>query len=123
MRNSVNVRLLIMARKMLYKHFLETLGEDHPSIKAIKEFTEKYMHVIPNGNEPLWYTKYKDYLKSKEWTEMKIDLIQNRGSKCENCGKKGNVDVHHLTYERLYKEDPEDLMLLCRSCHSKEHGK
>lgn len=67
--------------------------------------------------------KYKAYLLSDEWRNLKIDLIQQRGYKCERCNKKTKlIQVHHLTYERIYNENQEDLILLCGICHQKAHG-
>lgn len=69
--------------------------------------------------------KYSKYLKSKEWHELKIDLIQIRGCKCEKCNIKpapNKLHVHHISYDRLYNEELNDLMLLCANCHRKEHG-
>lgn len=69
----------------------------------------------------------KFYL-SDEWTAMRIDLIMVRGNRCEACGKDGNskkvtIQAHHLTYERFGgDEEPDDLILLCKTCHEKEHG-
>jgi 5-methylcytosine-specific restriction endonuclease McrA len=68
------------------------------------------------------YNKYREYLQSSEWANIKIDLIHNRGNKCESCGKIGYVQVHHLTYDRLFNEEPSDLVLLCAGCHKAEHG-
>jgi hypothetical protein len=68
--------------------------------------------------------KYLDYLKSEEWYNLKIDLLQNRGCKCEKCGTKKSptmLQVHHKTYIRLYDELASDLILLCGVCHMKEH--
>jgi hypothetical protein len=31
-------------------------------------------------------------------------------------------NVHHLTYERLGEEHPDDLLLLCSPCHNLEHN-
>jgi DNA-binding transcriptional regulator YhcF (GntR family) len=69
--------------------------------------------------------KYTAYLKSEEWRDLKIDLINKRGSKCEICGKSkvaNKLHIHHLTYERIYHELPSDLQILCSVCHMKEHG-
>jgi 5-methylcytosine-specific restriction endonuclease McrA len=67
--------------------------------------------------------KYKAYLLSNEWKQIRIDLITIRGSKCEKCSKKTNrLQVHHLTYARIYNELAEDLILLCGICHQKAHG-
>lgn len=32
------------------------------------------------------------------------------------------LHIHHLTYERLFREEPKDLMIICAICHMKEHG-
>lgn len=48
-------------------------------------------------------------------------LIKERDNHiCQICGNKGN-NIHHINYN---KEDckPENLILLCRSCHSKTNG-
>lgn len=70
--------------------------------------------------------KYAQYLKSKEWIDLKIDLISMRGQKCEKCGKHKKsptlLQIHHLTYKNIFNESPEDLMILCSRCHRIEHG-
>ena len=69
--------------------------------------------------------KYKKYLSSKTWANIKIELILHRGPFCQVCRKKKHplkLDVHHLTYENIFNENPEDLMLLCKVCHQVEHG-
>lgn len=68
--------------------------------------------------------KYKTYLESKEWQDLKIDLIQRRGCKCEKCKKQKSAErlqVHHLTYKNIYKESAADLVVLCAKCHMLEH--
>lgn len=70
--------------------------------------------------------RYNKYLRSKEWSKLRLDLIQTRGAKCERCGVTRNqfryLHIHHLTYERLFNEDPKDLEILCAPCHREEHG-
>lgn len=66
--------------------------------------------------------KYYDYLKSNEWAQIKLDLYESRCKQCEVCESKRNVQVHHLTYKNVFNEEPEDLILLCKNCHEKEHG-
>ena len=71
--------------------------------------------------------KYLSYLQSKEWAEIKADILIIRGEKCERCGTKykrpSSLHLHHLTYKNLYNEEPEDLELLCQKCHKREHYK
>jgi 5-methylcytosine-specific restriction endonuclease McrA len=65
--------------------------------------------------------KYKQYLQSKEWLQLRLDILTLR-PKCEKCGYGKNLQVHHLHYKNIFKEEPSDLMVLCNKCHLKEHG-
>ena len=67
--------------------------------------------------------RYSEYLKSKEWAEIRIDLFNKRGKKCEWCDCKKSLQVHHLHYRNIFREEPEDLVILCKVCHEKEHKK
>lgn len=66
--------------------------------------------------------KYKEYLESPEWAEIKNDLFQIRGRKCERCGSDRFLQIHHKTYIRIFNEEPSDLEILCGGCHRKEHN-
>lgn len=66
--------------------------------------------------------EYYDYLKSKEWADIRIDLFNARGKKCEYCDNVEKLQIHHLHYRNIFKEEPEDLVILCDSCHKNEHG-
>lgn len=62
------------------------------------------------------------YLQSKHWKTAAAGARARAGHRCEECGKGGRLDVHHLTYERLGAEDPADLRALCRGCHDRAHA-
>ena len=69
---------------------------------------------------------YLVYITSPEWYAFKATVIQLRGNKCERCdatAKETRIDLHHLTYARLFHELPEDVQLCCRACHMKIHIK
>lgn len=66
--------------------------------------------------------KYLEYLESDEWAKIKVDLLILNNHKCQKCDSRRNLQVHHLSYKRLFREEPEDLILLCGRCHRKEHG-
>lgn len=45
---------------------------------------------------------------------------------CEQCGYepyKPCLQVHHKTYDRIFREELDDLILLCPKCHKAEKGK
>lgn len=43
------------------------------------------------------------------------------GGCCENCGLMLPLELHHLHYETVGWERPDDLKALCRDCHRSEH--
>ena len=65
---------------------------------------------------------YLDYLKSEEWRGKRTVALERAGSRCQVCNSPDRLDVHHRTYERFKDELPEDLTVLCRSCHSLYHS-
>lgn len=69
----------------------------------------------------LWKSNYLDYIKSKPWKILSERIKQQRGNKCQLCSKTNNIQVHHNTYKRLGKEEDNDLIVLCESCHIKFH--
>ena len=67
---------------------------------------------------------YHEYLESDHWQTLRYRQLKAAGFKCKECGtNEEQLEVHHLTYERLFHERDADLIVLCRSCHSKHHNK
>jgi len=63
--------------------------------------------------------KYQQYLKSKTWREIRAKVIKNAGGKCEICGSRKRLVVHHMTYrDGLGNEKIENLKCLCEDCHN-----
>lgn len=69
--------------------------------------------------DPLMSSRYKDYLESPEWKALRAEKIASVGGNCEICGEHiGNRgECHHNTYERLYREDLNDLTYCCPDEH------
>jgi 5-methylcytosine-specific restriction endonuclease McrA len=65
---------------------------------------------------------YHEHLVSLDWQVIRANALQRAGYRCERCGSPWGLQVHHLTYERLGNELPEDLVCLCRDCHRTLHG-
>ena len=70
--------------------------------------------------------KYLAYLQSWEW-RAKCRLIRERDrDRCVHCHRSSyddvSIQVHHRTYERLYREKPDDLETCCNICHAEIHG-
>lgn len=59
--------------------------------------------------------------KIRETKSSIIEIVKNTlGNLCERCGKPGN-QIHHPEYKKGMVLD--DLELLCKSCHRREHAK
>jgi DNA-directed RNA polymerase subunit RPC12/RpoP len=64
---------------------------------------------------------YSAYLKSAAWKKFKASIFSTRGHRCERCGfDRMMLHLHHKTYVRLGREQPEDVKILCVSCHDLE---
>lgn len=66
---------------------------------------------------------YAVYLNSPEWGRKRREALDRAGGKCERCTETENLEVHHITYDRLGYERPQDLQVLCNPCHAAEHGR
>jgi len=65
--------------------------------------------------------KREAYLRSPEWKARSDAALEYWEHRCALCNSKGELEIHHRTYERLYHEEPGDLTVLCRACHSRHH--
>lgn len=66
---------------------------------------------------------YKDYLRSEKWQEKRKERLLQDGYRCQLCGTGKNLEVHHVTYERIGNEKISDLVTLCNNCHQFVHKK
>ena len=61
-----------------------------------------------------------DYYKSTTWAKKRSERLRLDGYKCAKCGFTRALEVHHITYDRLFHEDvSRDLITLCKQCHNK----
>lgn len=66
--------------------------------------------------------KYKEYLKSEHWINLKKETLTRRGW-CQNCGTNKKLLLHHKNYKCLFNEKAEDIIILCIKCHHIKHKK
>lgn len=66
---------------------------------------------------------YYDFLNSDYWKYVRKLKLKSAGGKCQICGGKHNLVVHHNSYAHHKEEHKhlEDLVVLCRKCHEKFH--
>ena len=63
-----------------------------------------------------------EYMQSEKWRTLKFSRLMIAQYKCESCGSFHNLNLHHITYERLTQEVLEDVAILCEVCHTKLHN-
>ena len=56
------------------------------------------------------------YFLSKAWQTKRRQVIKLRGGRCELCKSKKRLQVQHLTYDRLGREEMDDLKVVCGWC-------
>lgn len=64
---------------------------------------------------------YLAYLQSDQWALQRAAALARASYRCKSCGTPVDLEVHHLTYERLGEELPQDLTVLCATCHTRLH--
>jgi 5-methylcytosine-specific restriction endonuclease McrA len=62
---------------------------------------------------------YAEYLQTEHWNEVRLVAIKRYLNQCL-CGKDAK-DAHHVNYDRKGFERPEDVIALCRECHTLWH--
>lgn len=91
---------------------------------GVRAFSSYGQHFPPTraDRDPL----YSAYMRSPEWRIKRIQCLRAANNTCANprCRRRYPdyyLRAHHLTYDRLYNELPEDLQCLCVPCHQLEH--
>jgi hypothetical protein len=64
-----------------------------------------------------------NYKEQPEWKVRRRQALVRAGYRCQTCGcTDPTLDVYHNNYEHYGDESPQDLVVLCRSCHQRIHG-
>lgn len=64
---------------------------------------------------------YHEYIASDEWAARSKEAKEDAKWRCQVCNGSGVLHTHHRTYDNLGEEEPEDLIVLCASCHKLFH--
>ena len=77
-----------------------------------------YKRVQRNGAK-----EYQCYLKTIHWLQLRNNALFISDNKCQICSGQDELEVHHNTYERLWREKQSDLIVLCSYHHELFHYK
>jgi hypothetical protein len=64
-----------------------------------------------------FWDRHAAYMKSPEWAQTRANALAHWGERCAACGETNGLQVDHLTYSRLGREELTDLLVLCAPCH------
>lgn len=64
---------------------------------------------------------YRDYLKTPHWQQVQQAALARAKHRCQVCDGRDRLEVHHRTYVRRGREQPEDVTVLCHGCHETFH--
>ena len=73
----------------------------------------------------LGYADYADYLQGTHWRHFRYEFYRQKDLVfCECCGNEDprGIALHHKTYERLGREQFDDVLMLCEDCHDRVHS-
>lgn len=83
----------------------------------LKEKREKQISKL----EQEYTQDYQNYLLTPKWKDKRAKVLKRDNFICQSCLDSPAVDVHHLTYLRIFDEPLFDLISVCRECHNKIH--
>ena len=67
---------------------------------------------------------YDEQLQDPRWIKLRDYVKKEDRHECRYCGRKEDLQVHHMKYidGKMAWEYPTELLLtLCRECHEKQH--
>lgn len=62
-------------------------------------------------------------LATREYEALRQRVLQRDSWRCQFCGSRTNLQIHHQQFRSHSGEDQEEnLITLCASCHSQVHA-
>jgi 5-methylcytosine-specific restriction endonuclease McrA len=69
------------------------------------------------------HLEYERYIRdSDDWWEIRTKVMRRDNNWCQACWDAPATEVHHKSYEQLYREILWELEAVCSACHRKIHG-
>lgn len=103
-------------RKKARKAAVRQAEAEKQNAESLKQKPERI------SRRPRHVANYTAYLNSAHWKAKRREAFTHYGRKCRRCPAVDSLQVHHLHYRTLYREDVErDLQILCKACHIEVH--
>ena len=63
-------------------------------------------------------------LDAELYAALRLQILRRDGWKCQNCGLRDRLQIHHKKFRSHSGEDREEnLVTLCAACHEFVHGR
>jgi hypothetical protein len=106
-----NGRPLVRVRSIGYRMHRQRNGWVYLDLRSVDVEASRLLRTM----------SYEQYLRTDHWLKVRDAAIERANRRCALCNSDVNLHVHHRTYERLGRELPGDLTMLCSACHEKFH--
>jgi hypothetical protein len=100
----------------LWDSALEQNTKEHLASMTVEAWNSEKLRQIE-----VKLVEYDKYLESSEWHEKRLLALKRDEYKCQSCLTRKAVEVHHLTYQRVFNEPLFDLVAVCNQCHRGLH--
>ncbi len=58
----------------------------------------------------------------EEYRTLKLRVLERDGWRCQSCGRRDQLEVHHQVHRnQLGPDDEKNLIALCHDCHRGQH--
>ncbi len=58
------------------------------------------------------------------YDELKLQILKRDGWRCQHCGRRDQLQIHHLVRRSKSGADcEENLIVLCCECHERVHAR
>lgn len=64
---------------------------------------------------------YEQYLRTVHWSCVRHRALKAAEWRCQECGARYGLEVHHLHYDTIGRETLDDVAVLCEECHEAKH--
>ena len=77
---------------------------------------------MPRNGPPVEPGRWRPQHGLRAYQRMRRRILNERGCRCESCGRAGRLELHHVvSVEDGGDDSPDNLRALCRPCHFGEH--
>ena len=112
-------RSFYFMNKIQLAEYFDSLQEHYKEYPLLNDFLSA-SHETRSYDE-YFRLVYTNYLSTSLWKIRRQIIFNYYENNCKDCTDIAN-EIHHLTYKNVFKEEFNDLIPLCTSCHEKRHS-